>query len=144
MISEIRRKGVHFIMNETQAAQTGTLFGESCLVCKPAVVDLTPYKRAFKAATASVEEALYALGADFLREVQPSFLKFFGDRGKYPLLTELFQKACPNIKALGLSMKNPIAFTVDHVHVDSGLHARSPQLRMNCSPETYLKERGYL
>ena len=41
-------------------------------------------------------------------------------------------------------MKRPLAFTVEHVHVDSADHSNSSELRMNSSPEAYLKARGFL
>jgi hypothetical protein len=117
---------------------------ESCLFCHSASIDLEPYQTSFKKATTNIDKSLHALGADFIKELQLPFMKFFKDPVKYPMLTEIFQKAVPNIDALGLSMKKPIAFTVDHIYVDDARHALQPQLRMNSSPETYLKERGFL
>lgn len=117
---------------------------EQCKFCNPVQAELGDFKKAFDRATASMNETFYALAADFIREIQNPFENFFHDKEKYPLLTEIFQKAVPVISELGLSMRKPLAFTVDHVHIDSGKSALSPSLRMNSSPEAYLKERGYL
>lgn len=117
---------------------------ESCQFCNPTKIDLKDYSESFKHATSSINEAFYALAADFIREAQPSFLQFFQNKEKYPLLSEIFERAIANIEPLGLSMKKPIAFTIDHVYVDSAKHAYTPQLRLNSSPEAFLSERNFL
>lgn len=117
---------------------------KNCHYCNPEKIDLGHYQGSFEKATASMQETLYALGADFMQEVQPAFLKFFKDEKKYPLLADIFKKAIPNIEKLGLSMKKPLAFTVDHVYVDSAKHALSSEFRMNMSPESFLQTRGFL
>lgn len=117
---------------------------ETCLFCNANSIDLEPYQKSFEQATFNIEQALLALGADFVKELQPPFRKFFEDENNYPVLTKIFQQAVANIDELGLSMKKPVSFTVDHVYVDDARHASQPKLRMNSSPETYLKERGFL
>lgn len=117
---------------------------QTCLFCTHNRVDPKPYQVRFAKATEHIQETLYALGADFVRELQLTFMKFFKDDVKYPLLAEIFQKAVLNIDKLGLSMKKPLAFTVDHVYLDDAQHALQPQLRMDSSPEAYLKSRGFL
>lgn len=117
---------------------------ENCLFCNPSTIDALPYLETCKKATESVEDALYALAADFIKEIQTPFISFFEDTKKYPILTEIFQKSVSNIDKLGLSMKKPVAFTIDHVYLDNAAHAVSSDFRMTSSPETYLKARGYL
>jgi hypothetical protein len=92
----------------------------------------------------SIQETFYALSADFMKEFQIPFTKFFNDHQQYPILTQIFHQALSNIDHFALSMKKPLAFTVQHVHVDSAQHALSPELRMTSSPESYLKKRGLL
>jgi hypothetical protein len=117
---------------------------ESCLFCNPKEIDATPHLENCNKAIESVEEALYALSADFIKEMQMPFIKYFEDTKKYPILSEIFQKAVGNIDKLGLSMKRPRAFTIDHVYLDNAAHALSSEFRMTSSPETYLKTRGFL
>lgn len=115
-----------------------------CVFCNPIKTDVSPYLDRFKRATESIEATLYALGADFLKDLQPEFVKFFNDSEKYPLLTEIYQRALTDIDRLGLSMKRPLAFTIDHVYADNLKHARSSDFRMKSSPEEYLKARNFL
>ncbi len=117
---------------------------ETCLFCNPAPINISAYQERFDRATASIQDTLYALAADFVKEIQLPYMRFFEDKDKYPHLTEIFQQAVPNIEALQLSMRKPLAFTVDHVYVDSAQNALAPQMRMNSSPESFLKERGFL
>lgn len=117
---------------------------ETCLFCNETQININPYQERFRKATESIQECLYALGADFIKEIQLPFRKFFEDKEKYPILTDIFQKAVLNIDELGLSMKRPLAFTVEHVYVDNAKHALSPEFRMNSSPESYSKARGFL
>lgn len=115
---------------------------ETCLFCTSATVDIKPYLQTFEKATKSIEQTFYALGADFMKEVQTPFLKFFQDTKKYPILTQIFQNSATEIERLGVSIKHPKAFTIDHVYLDSAAHAS--EFRMNSSPQDYLKNRGFL
>ena len=45
-----------------------------CDFCNPAKIDLSHYQESFEKATASIHETLYALGADFVKEIQGSHL----------------------------------------------------------------------
>lgn len=119
--------------------------GEGCCpFCNPVKIDVAPYLDRYREATQCIEECLYALGADFVKEIQPEFVKFFNNSEKYPLLTKIYQKALTHINRLGLSMERPLAFTIDHVYPDSLKHALSSNFRMESSPEDYLKARNFL
>ncbi len=117
---------------------------ESCTFCQNEKIDLDPYKKRLIKVTACIQKTFYALGVDFMQEVQTSFIKFFKDESKYPILTSIFQKASSDIDELQVSMKKPLAFTVHHVYLDDAQHALSPQLRMDSFPESFLKERKFL
>lgn len=117
---------------------------ETCLLCHPKTIEAETHLETFKKATESIEETLFALGADFVREIQKPFVKYFEDEKKYPILSQLFAKAVEDIDKLGLSMKQPRAFTIDHVYMDDADHALSPEFRMRSSPEAYLTARGFL
>lgn len=117
---------------------------EICHFCNPREVDLRSYQERFERATASIIDTFYALASDSIQVVEKPFLRFFNDGDKYPILTDIFQKAVSSIEELGVSMVKPLTFTVEHVYLDCGKKATSPEFRMNSSPEDFLRKRGYL
>lgn len=117
---------------------------EVCHFCNPTTIDVKPYHERFSKAAEAFPESLVALAADFMKELQVPFEKFFHDREKYPLLSDLFQRGIENIDKLGLSMKKPLAFTITRIYPDNATHALSPEFRMNSSPESFLSTRGFI
>lgn len=118
---------------------------KTCLFCQDKPLnDLSVYQKRFDQAMQTIDESLYAVGSDFMRTYQKPFLKFYNDPEKYPLLTKIFQQAMANIEPLGLSMQTPRTFTVLHVYMDSLEHVVQEDMRMNSSPEAFLKNRGFL
>ena len=71
---------------------------EICQFCNPVQINQEPYQARFQKATESIQESLYALGADFINEVQPQFIKYFTDKNNYPHLSEIFDRATCNIR----------------------------------------------
>ena len=117
---------------------------ESCFYCKPAVADLEPFRKRLESATASPRDMFFALGADFILQIQKQFRPYFENTEKYPLLSQIFHESTPKIKELGLEMLNPRTFSVCHVHMDTALHALSPTLLLDTDPEKLLQERGLI
>lgn len=117
---------------------------EECRFCTKNEIDVSPFQERFNIATSSLSASLYALGADFMQNLQRSFIPFFEDTEKYPTLSDIYKNAVSLIEPMGLSMQKPLSFTVEHVHLDSAKHALSRDFRMNSSPESFLKERGLL
>lgn len=120
---------------------------ETCVFCKTDKIDkadLKVYQKRFVKATGCLHETLYALGADFVNELQGDFMRFFQEEEKYSILKGIFQKALLDIDRLGVSMKKPLAFTVHHVYVNNARDALKPQFHMDNIPEEYLKARGFL
>ncbi len=118
---------------------------KACFYCKKtSEVDLKSYLQNVKSAIDTPDDMLYALGADFMLNCQPSFVQHFENKVDYPLLSELFEKAIPKIKELGLDMNNPETFSVCHVHMDIGSHALSEELLLDQTHEVFLKTRGLI
>lgn len=117
---------------------------ETCAFCQQTSIDTSERKPGFEKATQEIRETLYALGADFVQEAQPQFVKHFQDKKNYPCLTDLFNRAAASIDELGLSMNRPRGFSILHVYLDSGKLALSSKMRIQSSPESFLKERGIL
>lgn len=118
---------------------------ENCKFCNTNSLDTTPYDANIQEALKSPDDLFYALASDFMRHKQVKFLEKSEEFAqKFPLLTKIYKDAVPNIELLAVSMDRPLAFTVDHVHVDSAENALLPKLRMESSPEQFLAMRGYL
>lgn len=118
---------------------------EECLFCRKEIANIEKLKPLFDKAVQNLFRTFCALGADFVRIMQPQFqAKYFEDKEKYPLLTEIFQKACEDIELLNVDMKKPLAFSVLHFYADSAKNARKTKMRIEHSPEEFLKERGLL
>lgn len=114
---------------------------ESCRFCTDKRVDVTPYLHKFERILAQSDKMFLALGADFVREKQSSFLPFFTDREKFPLLTALFEASVPNIQKMFLSMNASGNISVSHVYTDSAARASESALLIDDSYETHLTKR---
>ncbi len=120
---------------------------EKCLFCKQEEMDTSVFKefeKRFEKAITLEEELLYVVAADFMNELQMPFLKFFQNEQNYPELKKVYEKAVPHIKNLGLSMEEPLTFTIKHVYADDKENAFSQDFYMDYSPEELLTKRGVL
>lgn len=118
---------------------------ETCFYCKTTPeVDLNQNIKNIQLAVESFPEMLNALGADFVLNCQEEFEHHFKNKNKYPLLSELFEKAIPKIKELGLDMNQPKTFSVCHCHMDVGSVAISDKLQLDQTHELFLEARGLI
>lgn len=107
---------------------------ESCFFCKKTEQDLKPYEQRLKEVMKNPQEMFSAMGADFIENTQKEFKPFFEDKENYPVLSEIFSDALPNVEKLGFSMC--------HAHPDFGKHAQTLSMELDTAPEQFLKERG--
>lgn len=137
---DIAKKCPHYSMRNPSSSSRHDNKAE-CPHCKTGTIDITPYKERYLPLLAKSEALFYALGADFLQVCQPSFERFFTDSKKYPLLTELFQKAKESLSKLPLSMSKPLNMSVSHVYSDTAAHARSDVMILSDSYDKHLAAR---
>ena len=117
---------------------------ETCFFCQKVSIDLQPFHQRLQMAMKNPEEMLYALGADFILNIQKDFKVLFENNAKYPLLSKIFHDSIPKIKELGLDMNNPETFSVCHVHPEDSKEALSENFQLEVRQEVFLRRRGII
>lgn len=117
---------------------------EACLFCTDKRIDVLPFQQRLLPAFRELDKMFYALGADFTIENQKPFHSFFKDENTFPILTELFIKAVPNIEKFSLSLHKPLNMSVSHAYTDCKERAFSETLIIDAPYEKHLNERGLI
>ncbi len=115
---------------------------EPCFFCKlnpesdTSLLNL--FQQRVNQATEDFQTLFYALAVDSVLSDE-RFRPYFNREDKYPVLAEIFQTMQPKIHELGLSMEQPLAFSIVTAHVNSAEREESSGFYLDKVPKSHIE-----